>query len=76
MSRLAPAITHKDEVKRTATKDHACDRCGVSEGGGHVAVAKFEVQTPSGSIFLCGSHLRRHFAHILEKDYDVVPTGA
>lgn len=77
MSRLAPTQAEKSPVKRIPrpSRINGCDRCGYSSDGSVIAYAKYEIEVPGGSIFLCGSHTRRHIAHILEKNYDMTPTG-
>lgn len=70
MGRLAPT---KNPAVTRVVKTHACDSCGRSKiDGGRISTAKYEVQTPGGSLFLCGSHLRRHWTHIIEHHYEVV----
>lgn len=71
MGRLAPtknpAVTRVREV-------HPCDRCGFSSvDGSHISAAKYEVQLPGdGRLYLCGSHMRRHWAYATERQYAIV----
>ena len=70
MGRLAP--TANPAVTRVR-ETHSCDACGVSKiDGGRISTAKYEVRIGDSSLHLCGSHLRRHWAHILEFHYEVV----
>lgn len=72
MGKLAPTKSRPELVKRVS-RDHACDSCGMSQiDGNRIAVAKYEVQVPGGSLFFCGSHLRKNWVHILEMNYNVV----
>jgi len=79
MGRLAAGTAAKSPVVRKTKRPRtrACDRCGMSEVDGKmIAKAKFEIQVPGGSVFLCGAHFRQHAPHILEKKYEVVNLGA
>lgn len=70
MGRLAPTA---DPAVRRIPRVHPCDRCGVSTiDGGHISNAKYEVQVPGGSLYLCGSHMRRHWTHATEMQYAIV----
>lgn len=73
MGKLAPA---KSKAVTKVIEQHGCDACGVSAiDGGKIAVAKYEVQVNGGSLFFCGSHLRKFWVHILERNYEVVNLG-
>lgn len=75
MGRLAP--TKDPAVTRVPVKTYPCDRCGVSEiDGGHISTAKYEVRVSGGSLYLCGSHMRRHWTRVTEHGYKVVELDA
>ena len=76
MGRLA---TRPTQVKRIPKplRVNPCDRCGVSRiDGVSIAAAKFEIHVPGGSLFLCGHHTAMHFAHFLERGYEVTKIDA
>lgn len=78
MSKLAPAKTSPEEAKRLVPviQRHPCDRCGVSEiDGGVIAHARYEIKTPSGSIYLCKHHYDKHSLVLLTLDYKVSEHG-
>jgi len=64
----------KEQVKLAPIrKTHACDRCGVSRmDRERISVARFEIKTAAGSIYLCGHHFRKHRTHIHEHGYETV----
>ena len=72
MGKLAPSRQAPVQRIPRPLRINPCDRCGYSKDGGRIADAKYEIQVPGGSVFLCGSHLRKHWVHILERGYDVV----
>lgn len=51
------AAGHKPWI--TCDRDPACDR------------ARFEIVTPSGSLYFCGHHFYVYFPHACERDYEI-----
>lgn len=50
---------------------HYCDACGHSKTDGKpLTIARFRVKLPTGELFFCGHHFRKHRAHIAEKTYE------
>ncbi len=70
MGRLAQKA--KTEPAPPTPLDEHCDRCGVSRiDGGRIAMAKYEITTESGPIFLCAHHYWLHRFHVISRNYPV-----
>ena len=77
MGKLAPS---RGKAAPAAEKllplNEHCDRCGVSKiDGGRIAMAKYEITTDSGPIFLCAHHYWLHRFHVISRHYPVKVGG-
>ena len=68
--RIAPTIRRFLSFE-SILMHHYCDACGHSGiDGKPLTIARYWIKTPSGDLYLCAHHFRKHRAHCAENAYE------